>query len=351
MIISSGFTISTPKLVNSAIPDTTSINQTQSVTYTINTSGFSNGQFLYWTNEGTTIASDFSDNANSGYVTINNNSATLTRSLSSGYNTSSANIIIKFRKDSVSGTVLYTASTVTTTFVPDLYYSSVALQLLGEGTLNSTTMTDTSSYAWSISPVTNITLSNTVGYRQGVSTIRFNQGAGAGKYLTTPTNAAFSIGTSGFTVEAWVYCYATTTGYYPIFVSSEYSSSSNSLYIGLIRNTTFPALDRGVQVGTNSASQYLATAYNSWSVNTWFHLAVTKPSGTAAAQIWINGQATGTVGPGSASTITSTTYRVGGGIYDGTSYGFASSYVDFLRFTPGVVRYTNTFTPPTIAGP
>jgi hypothetical protein len=237
-------------------------------------------------------------------------------------------------------------------FPIDPYYSSVALQLLGENTVNSTTIVDTSSYAWSFTPVTGLYNSNNVTAKEGSQTIRFAQAAGAGKYLSTPSNSAFVVGTNGFTFEAWIYCYASASGFYPIFQGSDFPSAANSFYIGLYRITTTPSLDYAIQMstGTGGSASYLISVAQAWTASTWFHLAITLAPNSGSPTLWVNGTSLGS-GLGSWTTFNSTSYQVGGGIYSGSSYGFAASYMDMIRFTPGVVRYTTTFTPPTVAGP
>ena len=60
-----------------------SVNETTSAlaTFTITTTNVQNGTTLYWINTGTIIAADFTDNTNSGTVTVTNNSATFTRTI------------------------------------------------------------------------------------------------------------------------------------------------------------------------------------------------------------------------------------------------------------------------------
>lgn len=55
-----------------------SMNEGETVVFSITTTEEDNGNVLYWTNTGTTTAIDFVQNINSGNLTINSNSATLT---------------------------------------------------------------------------------------------------------------------------------------------------------------------------------------------------------------------------------------------------------------------------------
>jgi hypothetical protein len=98
----------------SVAPNTTSINEGGSVTYTITTTNLPNGTTVYWTNAGTAVAADFSGGVNSGSVTVNNNTATFSLTTVSDATTEgSETIIIQIRTISTSGTVVATAATVT----------------------------------------------------------------------------------------------------------------------------------------------------------------------------------------------------------------------------------------------
>jgi hypothetical protein len=63
------------------VPNITSGNESSTIVYTITTTRINNGTVLYWRNIGSTTAADFEDGLMAGTVTINNNSATITRQL------------------------------------------------------------------------------------------------------------------------------------------------------------------------------------------------------------------------------------------------------------------------------
>ena len=97
-------------------PNTSTINETtgNTVIYTVTTTNTADNTVLYWTNSGTTVAADFSDSANSGNITIINNSGTITRSLSADASTEgSETIVLSLRTGSTTGPVVAVASSVT----------------------------------------------------------------------------------------------------------------------------------------------------------------------------------------------------------------------------------------------
>ena len=85
-------------------------------TYTVTTTDFPNGA-LYWTNSGTTIASQFTDGQNSGTIGVVGNSATIVRTVSSTAQGiyPSKTIILNLHTGSTNGPIQDTAGTVTVT--------------------------------------------------------------------------------------------------------------------------------------------------------------------------------------------------------------------------------------------
>ena len=94
-------------------PDRVDVDEGGTVIWTITTTAFLNGA-LYYTNNGTTTAPDFTDNANSGVIIITNGTGTITKTLTQDLTTEgSQNIILALRRDSITGAVVATATTVT----------------------------------------------------------------------------------------------------------------------------------------------------------------------------------------------------------------------------------------------
>jgi len=89
---------------------TNSLNAGQSVTYTITTTNVPDGSTLYLKEAGTAIASDFTDNSTQFTVTINSNSATITRTISTSISASKTSIL-ELKTGGYNGTV-QTSSTV-----------------------------------------------------------------------------------------------------------------------------------------------------------------------------------------------------------------------------------------------
>ena len=157
---------------------------------------------------------------------------------------------------------------------------------------------------------------------------------GTGDYVTHPTAPDFAFGTGAFCVEMWVYR-TSTAGIQTLLLDLRSSVTTAQLVIYLT-SSYVPAVnfDNGVNLITGGAAI---------PVNTWTHIAVAC-DGTYT-KMFVNGTQSG-------STYTdNNTYVQGpltiGARFDGTSA--FTGYIDDLRISKGVARYTSNFTAPTQA--
>ena len=134
----------------------TSVNEGSSVTFTVTTEGVLNGTVLYWSTQsisGTVNASDFTDSAVSGSVTVNNNTATIIRTLRNDFTTEGTeSFALQIRTGSTSGDIVAISSIITTNDTSVETYSispnvtsvnegsSVTFTVTTEGVPNGTTL-------------------------------------------------------------------------------------------------------------------------------------------------------------------------------------------------------------------
>lgn len=174
----------------------------------------------------------------------------------------------------------------------------------------------------------------TVGNAQiSTSVVKYGTGSmafdGSGDYLIGPNSALYAFGTGDLTIEAWIY--PTSTSSYRTIFTTRAGTPANAIFFGLDNGTLYPVLFTSVAVLTSSIPVTL---------NAWSHVALVRSSGTS--KIYVNG-----VSGGSAADTNnySQTACVVGYEYSASSYPWYG-YIDDLRITKGVARYTANFTPP-----
>jgi hypothetical protein len=222
-------------------------------------------------------------------------------------------------------------------YIPvDPDFANVSLLLHGDGTNGSTTITDSSPTPKTVTAFGNAQISTAIANQFGNTTgvIAFD---GAGDYLDTGSNSAFGYGLNDFTIEFWIYRNASAavqsfldqrTGIETVLAPTIYISAGFFFYYANGANR--------ISGGILAASQ-------------WVHIAVSR-SGTAT-KLFVNGVQVGSTFTDTLNYIDSPV-RVGGA-NGGAGPGLASlsGYIDDLRITKGIARYTANFTPPTAPFP
>ena len=132
----------------------TNVNEGDTVTFTITTTNVPNGTSLYWNTTGTVTADDFSDNAIQGYITVNNNSATITRTIRNDYSVSEGaeNFALQI---SEAGVLVVTSNTVSVADTSAATYSISGSNTVVEGntvtyTVNTTGVPDGTSLYYTV---------------------------------------------------------------------------------------------------------------------------------------------------------------------------------------------------------
>ena len=155
---------------------------------------------------------------------------------------------------------------------------------------------------------------------------------GTTDYLTVANNPDFGFGTGAFTLEAWIYNTSQPVANQVIFdFRTTNPEVSPTFYINSTTNTLRLAVNGSAVIDSVSAIP----------LNTWTHIALAK-SGTST-KMFINGSQVGT------TYTDNNTYLQGpltlGARYDATTPFFG--YIDDVRISKGVAKYTSNFTAPT----
>jgi hypothetical protein len=158
---------------------------------------------------------------------------------------------------------------------------------------------------------------------------------GTGDYLKASTSDLGAFGTSDFTIEMWVY-FNTVSGTQNL-IDFRTATADVAPTLALASGSIILYVNTGTRITTSSVS-----------ATTWYHLACVRSSGVT--KIYLNGTQSG-------SNYTDTNSYVGkanrpwiGELADGTTpLQPLNGYIDDLRITKGVARYTSNFTAPTSA--
>lgn len=184
----------------------------------------------------------------------------------------------------------------------------------------------------------------TVGNAQvSTSVVKYGTGSmyfdGTGDNLAVPMTETLKIpANSPFTVEGWFYLTAAQANYRMILSDN----AATPTYISI--NST------GLEVQFGAVPGTIASITQTFNQNTWYHIAVVRSINNVVS-IYIDGVARTVTNPtqSAAFLYQGTTLWVG---RFGTTPAYEFfGYMDDLRITKGIARYTANFTPPTVALP
>lgn len=161
---------------------------------------------------------------------------------------------------------------------------------------------------------------------------------GTGDYLSTPDSPDWAFGSGDFTLECWAYF--TNVAVSTQTLIAQFSGSPGQ-YSWILRwDVGFLKLYYSPDGTTLPAN--LAWAWTPV-VNTWYHIAVVRTGNNVLA--FINGGQIGTAQPISGALFDSNATLAIGASSSG-SWNFYG-YLDEIRISKGIARWTANFTPPT----
>jgi YD repeat-containing protein len=219
----------------------------------------------------------------------------------------------------------------------DLHYDSVSLLLRGDGADGSTSVVDSSAAPKAVTVAGNARIS-TAQSKFGGSSLYFD---GSRDYVSLPSHPSLSMGASDFTVEMWIYKIANNAN------TSRLWNPDGDFVTGVY--LTIAPDGNLVSAGSSNG-----TSFNAWNGSgvfipngVWKHVALVRLGGTVT--LYVDGAATVlTTTLGATALYDSGRVNVIGGQGAGADRAF-NGYIDEVRITKGLARYTGAFTPPTAA--
>ena len=161
---------------------------------------------------------------------------------------------------------------------------------------------------------------------------------GSTQYLQTPFSANLNMGTSNFTIEAWVNYTVNGSAVGNIF-SMRGDNDGITFRLSATNATTSPIqFFYGAGYGFTSSTLTI-------DANTWNHVALTR-NGTSV-QLWVNGVNSGTLTTSVGFNVTNSTVAPTIGKYALSGVEYFAGKMSNLRVVNGTALYTANFTPPT----
>jgi hypothetical protein len=217
----------------------------------------------------------------------------------------------------------------------DPYFANVVLLCHFDGANGSTTITDNSPSAHSLTS-TGPSLTTT---QQKFGTASLSQ-TGAANWVESPDSADWYFGNGRFTVEAWVRPAATISGVRSIV--AQFGGSSN---YGWFLGWNGTALSFFYST-TGTDNPAVAGTYSPTTGN-WVHIAADRDASNVL-RVYADGAVI------ASATVSATFYNSPLKLFilnDGNNTRGLIGQIDDLRITKGVARYAGPFTPPTTAFP
>lgn len=219
----------------------------------------------------------------------------------------------------------------------DPNFADVSLLLHMDGADGSTTFTDSSSDARTISAVGNAQLDTAI-KKFGSASGLFD---GSGDYLSTANSSALVNFSTALTIECFIYPTLINATTQVIFSTRTTAGANDGISVRLQGTNQI----RAFGFNSNSVRFDFTSAVNAVTLNAWQHIALTRTSG-GVWNLWVNGSSVGSATETGAVSQGDTVFRIGETVGN-AFYG----NIDEVRVTNGVARYTSAFTPPTAAFP
>lgn len=207
----------------------------------------------------------------------------------------------------------------------DQYFSSTTLILHCDGADTSTTFVDTSPSGRTCAAAGNAQV-DTAQQQFGTGSVLLD---GTGDWVQVNTVSGLcNFGSADFTVEMWVRWTTTPSAAVErrMFYASDHSSGNKRPTLTCFSNQLLFGF-----FGTNVAS----SAALSWNANQWYHLAASRVSSTT--KLFRDGTQVASAADSNVYIDSATSYRVGDQVI---------GWIDDVRVTNGVGRYSAAFTPP-----
>ena len=212
-------------------------------------------------------------------------------------------------------------------------FASVVALLHFNGTDASTTFTDETGKTWTAAGDAQI---DTAEKKLGSASGLFD---GTGDYISTPDSADFAFGSGDFTIEAWVRLVAYNVGSTSAIITQRTTSTSDHSFSFQCASSSVAGAIEFQWTTDGTTLNEVETSGGFVPLDEFTHVAVCR-SGTDL-NIFVNGTLveTGAI----SGTLHDSGQEVKIGANNATPISFLNGWIDELRVTKGVARYTSSF--------
>lgn len=180
-----------------------------------------------------------------------------------------------------------------------------------------------------------------------ISTTTKKFGAGSGSFasassqgVTFPDHADWNVGSGDFTIDAWIYLNSTGANQAIVHHGDQATNSNSNL---MLRVNNANQLTGNVWYGGSASGDFSTTG--TISASTWTHVAMVRNGSTIT--LYIDGTGSGTFNI-STNTMNDSSEVLRVGFVAVNGY-YMNGFIDELRFSKGIARWTSNFTPPSEA--
>ena len=184
-----------------------------------------------------------------------------------------------------------------------------------------------------IETVDNVQINTSV-KKYGTGSLKFD---GTGDYLKIPNTGLCNFGTGDFTVECWAYPSSSAD----LSILGDLGPTNAGIMFAFLSSTQ-------LGWGRSHTAWDLITSGVTFSQNTWYHLAVSRSSGTL--RIFVDGVQRASASNTQSYNMVNSFFAIGARQNTTNVFGPGQTFnghIDDLRITLGQARYTSAFTPPT----
>ncbi len=179
----------------------------------------------------------------------------------------------------------------------------------------------------------------------GTGSLAVNTGGGTSDYLSTPDSADWTVGTGDYTVELWAYAVTAGDATERTMIKQRSGAGSNTISFQMSYRATSGTLKAAYRVGNTAYGSFESASF---SLNAWHHVALVRDGN--AVRVFLDGvqassgSISASIGTGSVND-SSSAVMIGRDPYSATA-DYWSGYIDEVRISKGIARYTTNFTPP-----